>query len=338
MKKILAAVVAIVMVMAVSTLPTMASQPTTATVTTSVTISAGGGNPPYIKAKWEQNDTAPLDDDPATGIQFLPPCTYQGKKHIRLFAVINDTESGGDVKMVWANVYHPDGSFKYKVDFVKITDNAQGKAYFDAAVAAKLVTFNDAITQADVDNELDKGVARVWMGEADLDYEQMSGTYTVKDFTLDWQDNPAELDNTFLYIPTTCFAVDNNAINYGPVSISTMKKIPGDTIFSIGDGKMTVRNLGNTNMSVKVGQDDMGFGQNNVGAWNVEFDGRLGHLVTELVYDPVVAKPGIVTPNTVLPGILQHSADDELDFSIHVKNALPGSYSGTMVLSSVIMP
>lgn len=334
MRKALAMFAALAMVSALMPQVIVAQTPSIPTISTAVTIAVGGGNVPVVKAKWEQDTTISLEDaDPShitPGAQFDPPCVFQGKKPVEYYAIVTDAEDGGDLKQVWADVYHPDGSFKYEIPYAKINNTALAKAKLQAAVAAGLVTFNPPYTLAEILTELDKGTARLWMGTADLDYEQPAGDYTVNVTALDFNDNPSLiLTNKFLYVPVSCFAVDNTAVNYGSVSISKPKVVAGDTIFLLGDGKMTVRNLGNTNMQVVVRQDDMGFGKDITGMWNVEFDGRVGHLVTSVVYNPFV--------DTVLPGVLPHSTDDELDFSIHVKKGL-GSHNGTMVLSSVVVP
>src|SRR3990167_8360704 len=94
---------------------------------------------------------------------------------------------------------------------------------------------------------------------------------------------------------------------------------------------MTVRNLGNTNVNLKIKQDDMGFGKDQTGKWNVQFDARIGNLVTSAIYDPSLPLPPVWT---VIPGKLPHSTDDELDLSIHVIKGLPGNiYKGILDLA-----
>src|SRR3990167_9567850 len=89
---------------------------------------------------------------------------------------------------------------------------------------------------------------------------------------------------------------------------------------------MTVRNLGNTNVNLKIKQDDMKFGKDQTGKWNVQFDARIGNIVTAAVYDPFIL--------TAIPGKLPHSTDDELDLSIHVIKGLPGTvYTGILDLA-----
>jgi hypothetical protein len=232
---------ALAMVMAVSVVPTMA-----ATLTTNVDIS-NGGNPPAIKAKWEQDLTASLEDgdsshltttQPGAGpnAQFLPPCVYQAKKPYRLYSVVTDTEEGGDVLSASADVYHPDGSFKYQIMQTKL-DIPAGLAAFDAAWAAKLITINTAFTYADVRHEISQGTAKVWVGDAELDYEQQSGRYTVNATAQDHNGNVAPpLTNYFTYIPINCFDIDFTSVNFGSVTVGTPKKINGDIDWDVPFG------------------------------------------------------------------------------------------------------
>ena len=54
------------------------------TVGTGVNIQSGGGTPPAVEAKWEQQAITTLEDGDPTpfiaGFQILPPCTIGGKK------------------------------------------------------------------------------------------------------------------------------------------------------------------------------------------------------------------------------------------------------------------
>jgi len=309
-------------------------------VGTGVTVPEGGGQIPVIKAKWEQDYSQVLEDgDPAhiiPGSQFLPTCNYQAYEPIKYCVVVTDEEDNGNVQQAWVDVYHPvnswdNGSFKYEVPLTMVTDKQTSINLVTDAYNAGLIAFNRAYTLTDVLFELNKSTAKVWCGDGELYYEQPAGIYTVKAGALDFNSNPSlPLENTFEYVPTTCFAVDNDAINYGSVRVGNMKVVAGDTIFSINDSMMTVRNLGNTYMQVTALQNDMGFGKDINGMWNVEFDGRVGHVVDSITYQPFEV--------ATLPGLLPHSTDDEIDFSIHLKKATrTGNYGGTMTLGSVIV-
>jgi len=343
MNKILATMVAFAMVMAVAVVPAMAS-----TVTTSVTISTGG-NPPVIKAKWEQDLTPSLEDGDPTHLittqpgigpnaQFLPPCAFQGKKPYQLYSVVTDAEEGGDVLSASADVYHPDGTFKYQIMQIKL-DTAQSLAAFDAAWAAKLVTNSTLFTIADIRHEIEQGTAKVWVGNAELDYEQQSGTYRVDATAQDHNSNIAPvLTNYFTYVPTNCFDIDFTSVDFGAVTVGTPKKINGNTFWETPfapaptPNGATVRNIGNTNLKVKLNFTDMDFGYSGVAPAltpNVEFDANLGLTGTNLIFDPFTT--------VTLPDVLQHSSQDKLDLSIHVKKGT-GAHTGTLTLGSEIAP
>lgn len=294
---------------------------------TGVNIQSGGGTPPIVEAKWEQQNIAALEDgDPmhaVAGFQILPPCTFGGKKLIEYYAVVYDEEDNGNVKLAFADVFHPDGTFKYQVNYAKISLQSQGISKYTAAVAAGLVKTGTGKTTASVLNDLEKGTAAVWRGEAYIDYCQMDGSYTVIVKAIDQNDNYSnELVNTFLYVPVACGEFDFTGFDYGNVSISRNVWRAGDTVFGTSAAP-TVRNIGNTKIRIKINQTDMGFGQDVTGAWMVQFDARLGNTGGEPVYDPFT--------EITLPDVLDRSHLDELDFSIHVLKGT-GSHSGDMTL------
>ncbi len=303
------------------------------TVGTGVNIQSGGGTPPVVTAKWEQQPIAALEDgDPThlvTGSQFLPPCVFGGKKLIEYYAVVYDIEDNGNVKLGFADVYHPDGSFKYQVNFVKVVPQTTGISKFSAALAAGLVKLGPDKTAAQVLNDLEKGTAAVWRGEAMIDYCQMDGDYSVLVQAIDQNDNYSPvLTNTFNYVPVACGEFDFTQVDYASVAINRPVWRAGDTIFGTAD-KPTVRNIGNTKIRVKVNQTDMGFGQDVTGAWMVQFDARLGNTGAEPIYDPYT--------EVTLPDILDRSHLEELDFSIHVLKGT-GIHSGEMTLGVVRAP
>jgi hypothetical protein len=298
-------------------------------VSTNVTISTGGGHIPLVKCKFERelNIGSWESGDPAhavPGTQILPNCSYQGFKRIRYYAVVTDEESNGDMKNVFARVYHPDGSFKYEVNFNQLSQ-ANGLTAFNDAVSRGLVIYNSTITEADARYELEKGTARVWAGEEDIHTCQDCGLYRVDVRAIDLSDNPSViLSNYFNFICCPCCEFDFANVTYGSVTISHNKWVSGDTIFGTSN-LPTVRNIGNTDTKIVIQQDDMGFGQDSNGNWEVEFDARLGNNGAEPVYDPF--------ETICLPDILPQCGVEELDFSIHVKKGIAGElHSGTMIL------
>jgi len=308
-----------------------------ADVITSVSMSTGGGEIPVVLAKWETEPGCPSleSGDPThctLGSQFMPPATFQGAKSLNYYAVVMDEEDNGNVQMTYADVYHPDGTFKYQIHFTKLP-KADGIAAFNAATPIGLLKLGDCsvddaavLDAAAVLNELNKETAAVWMGTAEIHYCQMDGNYRVDVRTVDNNQNPsAYLTNTFYYVPVTAAEYDFTAVSYGSVSMGAPAVWrAGDTLFSTGDGKPTVRNVGNTRLNIKINQTDMGFGKEVTGVWNVNFDARLGHTSSEPLYDPFT--------DHVLQDTLDRSHTDELDFSIHVIKGFD-SHSGTMTLS-----
>ncbi|MGB9175699.1 MAG: hypothetical protein WCB46_03060 [Methanoregula sp.] len=299
-------------------------------VDTGVKIKSGGGSPPVVYTTWEQQQIAALEDGDPThnvaGFQILPPCTFGGKKLIEYYAVVFDEEDNGGVKLTFADISNPDGTFKYSVNFVKVVPRNTGIAKYNAAVAAGLVKVGTGRTTASVLNDLEKGTAAVWRGEAYIDYCQMDGDYTVIVKAIDQNDNYSpELVNTFLYVPVACGEFDFTAFDYGNVSINKNVWRAGDTIFGT-TAAPTVRNIGNTRIRIKINQSDMGFGQDVTGAWMVQYDARLGNTGAEPIYNPYT--------EIVLPDVLDRSHLEELDFSIHVFKGT-GSHSGDMTLGVV---
>jgi hypothetical protein len=299
-------------------------------VGTGVNIQSGGGTPPVVTAKWEQQPITALEDGDIThaiaGMQILPPCTFGGKKLIEYYAVVYDEEDNGGVKLAFADVFHPDGTFKYEVNYVRVFPQSTGISKFNTALAAGLVKVGPTKTAAQVLNDLEKGTAAVWRGEAYIDYCQMDGNYAVFVKAIDQNDNYSpELVNTFMYVAVACGEFDFNSVDYGSVAINRPVWRAGDTIFGTAD-KPTVRNIGNTKILVKINQTDMGFGQDVTGAWEVQFDARLGNTGAEPIYNPYA--------EITLPDVLDRSHLEELDFSIHVKKGT-GAHSGAMTLGVV---
>jgi hypothetical protein len=301
-------------------------------VTTSVSMAAGGGNAPTVMAKWEtEPGAASLESGDVLhnipGSQFNPPATFNGAKFINYYAVVTDQESGGNVQMTYADVEHPDGTFKYQIMFTQL-NKTEGIAAFNAVKDIGLLKLGiNSLDAAFVLNELNKETAAVWVGTAEIHYCQMDGNYPVGVRTVDQNQNPsAWLNNTFYYVPVTAAEYDFTAVNYGSVSMGAPAVWrAGDTLFSTAD-KPTVRNVGNTRLNIIVNQSAMGFGKDVLGVWDVQFDARLGHTSSEPLYNPLT--------DHMLLDTLDRSHTDELDFSIHVIKGF-GAHSGTMTLRTI---
>lgn len=324
-------------------------------VTTQVSVTTGGGSIPDVKCKWEQEPITDLESGDIShataGSQFLPPCVQDATKPIEYYAVVTDEEDMGDVAQVYVDVYHPccspppydaNSYFKYEIPFEKVGHSASEQALVQAAYDADLIEFGAGYDMADVMYELDKGTADLWRGEAEIDYEQPAGDYKVYCYAIDTNSNLSDvLYNTFLYVPVACVEVDFNQIVYGSVNLGVEKMVPGDTDWCAtapqpaGQGQAngaTIRNIGNTWAQPTITQNDMGFGQDYTGMWNVSFDARMGSdNVNRVVYDPY--------ETVTLPNYLDLSSLDELDLSIVVWKGVSGQcYSGTITIEAIVKP
>ncbi|WOF15928.1 hypothetical protein F1737_04055 [Methanoplanus sp. FWC-SCC4] len=331
------------------------------TMSTGVSIAAGGGDPPVIMCKWEQDESGYLEEGDIShiwpGSQFLPNTVFEGTTTIKYYAVLFDEQDGGNVKIVSAYVYHPDlygmeegdwEPFKYQVRLSKVGHGPDEIAMVEDAVMAGLVEFgytndgSEVVWNGDdktsVKLLLEKGTADLWEGEAIIHYCQPAGEYEVVMKAMDQNDVAAnDLVNVFDYLPVDMAEFDFASVDYGSTTVCTNKWATGNTIFLDEDGYPTVRNVGNIPLNVViVRQDDMGFGYDNEGNWDVTFDARLGNdgVGQVITYDPVkITDPG---QNAVLPNILWMCHSEELDFSIHI---LKGWYTddphiGTMTLGT----
>jgi hypothetical protein len=283
------------------------------------------------------------------------------------FAVVTDPNGVGTVSHVYADVWHPDGTFKYQIELFPIGFDTYGDYYNTEALAAwahvtgnhsDLITINSdwaatlppGITaEDDIYDELWQDLAYLYYGEAEISYCQPGGYYYVgvrgHDTYNTWCNY---LYNTFWYIPTSAVELDFNSLNYGTVTIpsSSPTWVGGDSDM-LTSLKPTAKNIGNTPVELYVWQDDMDFSDTN-GAWNVMFDARLGPpngnpAVYYSPYDfvdnglPETDPNYFAWPGVQIPGILPLCTENKLDFSIHAYKGMPGlTYSGIMKLFAFI--
>ncbi len=334
---------------------------TTPQLSTNVTITGGGNNTgngaPIIKCKWEYdlNVSTPIEECPSCSIcdegdglakHDACPCTdglqvkpiLGGDVTIEYFAVITDPEGIGQVDHVYCDVWHPDGTFKYQIEMIPISNITQGLDIWDHVTNCHpdLITYN-GYNDSEIYDELWEGLAEIYHAKAQLNYCQPGGWYYVGIRAHDTYDAWCDyLYNKFWYIPTSAVEVDFTNLNYGTVATSVDKWIGGDNDMNTAE-KPTVRNIGNTPVELYVWQDDMDFGKTN-GSWNVEFDARLGN--PGLNGDVGGYYPEEMDPDHLgvrIPGILPLCTKEKMDFSIHVYKGMPGlTYTGSMKLCAYI--
>jgi hypothetical protein len=355
MRKIIYSI-ALVSLFSLTIMPALADT----TVGTGLTRDAGGGANPIVKSKWEMNNTRGTDgkylgtDDAVTALsQFMPSGQYQVNKIITVCAVVTDPDGVSDIDSVYADVFYPEtislgpnheanrqgcGQLMNELSLAKLS-KADGIELFCNKIRTNntnLPVFNTSPTQYDYDEicaqdgELMKETAYVYCGDKTLSYEDPSGSYKVLVDAQDKAGMDGMLTNYMTYLDLTAFETDFTNVSYGNVKLNTHKIVNGNLAFSPNDLFPTVRNVGNTRLSMKVNQTDMGLGMTD-GNWNVKFDGRVGSNAAFVNYFPEVTKK--------LNDPLNLSQTDEMDFSIDIFKFPPthvgNSYTGSMLLSAV---
>jgi hypothetical protein len=299
-------------------------------------VMTGGGTTgapkPVVKCKWEWVETGTHGDDDinAKGLQ-IDPITA-GTKTIHFYAIVH----GSSIAAVYADIFHPDGTFKYQISLTKM-DKIAGIAAFDATIDnPTIVKYNIGYIKDDIVYYIDRAEVReelldppdayVYHGTADISYCQPAGKYRVDVVGVStYNDWGTPLNNNFWYVPTIAIQTDFSEINYGAIAFDDWTPKGGDTDMGTPT-KPTVRNTGNFPVELYVNQSDMGFGMSS-GVWKVKFKANLGYPDTfgSVEYFPET--------ETRIPGVLSLCTRDKMDFWIKGSKGMPGDpFSGTMKL------
>jgi hypothetical protein len=321
---------------------------------------------PIIKCKWEYDMNVYIDYvDPcecdctcymhdacpcAEGLQVKPIIGSQVM--VGYYAIVTDPSGVADIEKVYADVWHPDCTFKYQIE-LELVGMVEG-VYSESQALYEwghvldhhedLITLNedwmmdmgfetDSDAYDDIEDELNEELAYLYHGVAPIDYCQPGGWYYVGVKARDafkWSDY---LYNQFWYIPTSAIEIDFDTVDYGTLNLDTYKRVGGDDDMNT-PSKPTVKNIGNTPVQLYVKQDDMGFGRTMIGGvweWNVLFDARMTADPTPVEYEP---EEGYV----LIPGgPLGLCTQDKLDFGITVFKGYCGiDYQGTLDLKASI--
>ena len=332
-----------------------------------------GGNAPIIKAKWEMNGPVAAalvtggtaaDDYPALQYsQFNPPMTNANNKTISICGVVYDTALT-DVHGVYGDVYYPDTTalgpnhpadrqgcgtmLGSECTMVAVGDKNVAWDLFCSKVrnnntgALPLFAANESFDTIcnEQDGWIKKDVAMVYCCDKTISYEDPSGVYDV-DVWAQSNGNATsdKLSNEFLYQEGTALQADFTSIAYGPATLGNWVTLPGNVTFLAGDGRPTVRNVGNTRLTVAVAQDDMGMNDRDVSGtttWNVHYRAKVSTAGTYTSYDPIGKKSIALAPTnnyTALNLPINLSSDDEVDFGVMVdKFETAGPFTGKLWL------
>jgi len=319
-------------------------------------VGGGGGYPgsggegydpidhaPIIKCKWEYDLDVILPPshqwDPYCNTHDACPwvpglqvkCNLGLYEYIGYYAIITDPEGPDHVDHVYADIWHPNGEFKYQIELFPVGFGPEG---YDKSQAIdtwdhvmqwhhSLITYSDFTPHDyswsldyDISWELEEEDAYLYYVAAQISYCQPAGDYCVGVRAIDgldvWSDY---LYNQFWYIPTAAVYLDFDTVNYGDVVESVWKQCPGDK--DIGTPSLpTVKNIGNTPVYFSVLQNDMGFGKTS-GQWNVEYKARLSK-------DGKYTDPYSPDVETTIPGYLGMCTEEKFDFWIHVLKGMTG--------------
>jgi hypothetical protein len=334
MKKLLTVLLVVAFAL-VTAAPALAQGPTTGQATTEAVVT-GAGKPPIIKAKWEWS---PNDDPSRPGIQIWPnpagPKPGQGgQTEIWVWAVVTDTNGIGDITGVYFKVFEPGGDRcnqpgpcaacpepnveKVQVHMVKETNWEAAKQH---ALATGQLTPAQA---AELDEELSKHAAEMWVGSWVYEVHQPAGDYCIEVTAVDQAGNKTKLGDCILIESIVVLAIDFDTVDFGEIVPRAEKWVMGNDTFEPGDGRPTVWNQGNDPASLRVHFTPMVGAQE--GKTIEQFNVQLMSQRVDLKASEWATLEGPILPCTPV----------QIDFSIHPPEFLPAdSYSGTVELEMV---
>ena len=366
MRKFLGILLVLGLVLAFS-VPVMANEPgPTKTADTGATVLSGSGSPPIVKCKWETS--APAADsesgDPShltRGTQVDPTIDEAAQTIsaiVYYWAIVTDPQGINDIREVAADVYEPAGGggaaeeyvFKYKVVMPQCHDQNWDviRSDLEKADAAGLVTYAEGYDLAEItgtEGELDQNSCLLFRGSAVIEGHQPGGFYNVQAYAYD-QGNEvsAFLNNCFEYVRTASLVKDFTLINWGGVNICTEKTVCGDSVMFENDldfdgfnddtsepNNPTLKSAGNCNLDISVEFSDMVKADRKMDevefdAYLISPDNRVGGILPNAPRD-------ISHPDSTVHVQCPVCTPTKLGLSIHVIQAFPGDYTGTVTIT-----
>lgn len=349
MKKLLAIALALVLLVALA-VPVMADG--TKDADTEATVLGGDGSPPTVKCKWETSGPGcdvesgdPTHLTPGTQIDpIIDEAAQTCQAEVHYWAFVTDPQGVSNIDEVAVDVFEPapDGTYiwKYKVVLEQIycspsPDKAAMKSALNCADAANLVTYDPAYDLNEIagDNgEIDQGSVKLYHGSAIIEGHQPGGIYHVEAFAFDLQqDMSAKLINCFEYVRTEALVKDFSIINWGDVVKCSEAVVCGDTDMATPE-QPTLKSTGNCALDISVHFSDM-FRDDGRIMDEVEFDAYL--VGDENRVAPIL--PCVDTDISHPPSgnhvYCPPCTPTKAGFSIHVIQAQPGTYTGTITLT-----
>ncbi|MFA6096622.1 MAG: hypothetical protein WC788_03285 [Candidatus Paceibacterota bacterium] len=309
---------------------------------------------PIIMAKWEANSDRFTDADAAAGAQFMPSGRYGINKSIAFCAIVENSDAAG---AVYADVYYPVGvalgssytslqgrsglgcgKIMQEQGLLRINKESGIELFCNKIrnTNNNLPSFGagyDYGIACNNEGSLMKETAAVYCGLRDISYGDPSGDYIVRTVADQPNGTSSTIEDMFTYFPVTAFETDFDSIDYGKVKLNSKKVISGDAIFDITTiNKPTVRNVGNTRLTMRIVEDDIGLGK-TYEDWNVRFDARVGNVSAFTIFEPN-------TP-TLLNDSLGLLDTENIDFSVNIfrfPESVRERLGGSMMLSAEAAP
>lgn len=329
-------------------------------ITTGLTQDSSGGTVPRVLVSWVARGdsyTSPTqyyrDNSTAEYSQINPSGQEDVNTTIAMCAIVESDYGIDYINAVYADVYYPvdielptwhsvllnqsgDGCGKFmQQDLLTKLTKQQGIDLFCTNVYGNnidLPYWNSSESYTSLcgtTGKLYKDEAVVYCGKKTISYEDPAGFYKITTLVQDKNSGSGTHDHGFNYEAMTAFEVDFSEVQYGPVKLNINKIISGDVDFTT-IAKPTIKNVGNTRLSISVYQDDMNLGKTTGVGWNVGYGARIGHVVGFTTYEPETTTP--------ITSWLDLSEVNEMDFSVKVTKfpyPLPdGGFVGNMTLSA----
>lgn len=305
---------------------------------------------PKIIASWQANDDRYTDVDAAAGAQFMPSGRYGISKTIAFCAIV---ENANPSTLVYAQIHYPD-SIALGASYAPVENQSGlgcGKLMHEQILLRlgkesgidlfcnKIKEYNNNLSYLKsgydygnicrTDGTLNLDNSAIYCGNRNIAYGDPSGEYSVKTIAVRDEKIINTIENQFTYYPITAFETDFDAIDYGKVKVNLQKTITGDELFDLTDvNAPTVRNVGNTRLTIKIIEDDIGLGRTYEN-WNINFAARVGKKADFTDFEPNTV--------TLLNNALDLFETTNMDFTVEISRfpeSMQERHAGTMILSA----
>jgi hypothetical protein len=325
MKKILATLATLVMVMAIYVpMASALNIPTTAIV-------SGAGTPPVIESIFVLNDNG----DPThvtNGTQILPNPGSGATEVLTTFwkyVIVSDPNGASDISKVEEWLTKADGVDTALVTTTEVTIYTDAVAILDSALAQNVITlaeYNSGKFKLDPA----KNSAKMFKVENSLNNHDKPGVITVHFKAIDKSGGTTFLTEGFDLLALKAFETDFTAIDYGSILVNIEQYVAGDDSWAVpgpdGTNRNTIKNQGNVEFQISALANALSNGATP--AQYIQPSALSIELLGEHVWD--------LSTTQVLLGKLQPCTPTQISFDIKAPiGTSAGTYNGQMTLKIV---